>query len=134
MKCGMLPGWDVHGMRVPLTVLEVQNAQVVQARTPDVDGYSALQIGVGHMKPSRVKSSLRGQCAKAGVEPKRKLVEFRVAEENMLPLGACFFLPSSREEAWHPSHPTPADCASLLCLSCPCSFCFAVLSLGDIRE
>ncbi len=87
MKCGMLPGWDEHGRRMPLTVLQVEDATVVQVRTPETDGYSAVQVGVGAVKPSRAKASLRGHCSKAGVEPKRKLVEFRVSEENLLEPG-----------------------------------------------
>jgi large subunit ribosomal protein L3 len=65
-----------------------QNLQVVAQRTSDKDGYSAVQLGAGTAKVKRVSAPMRGHFAKASVEPKRKLVEFRVDPENLLDVGA----------------------------------------------
>ena len=75
------------GRQVPVTVLQLDNLQVVAQRTADKDGYVALQLGAGEAKAKRTTAALRGHFAKANVAPKRKIVEFRVAEENLVEVG-----------------------------------------------
>eukprot|EP00601_Ochromonadales_sp_CCMP2298_P034030 CAMPEP_0173355134 /NCGR_PEP_ID=MMETSP1144-20121109/17584_1 /TAXON_ID=483371 /ORGANISM="non described non described, Strain CCMP2298" /LENGTH=292 /DNA_ID=CAMNT_0014303785 /DNA_START=279 /DNA_END=1154 /DNA_ORIENTATION=+ len=87
MKVGMIPVWDTWGTRHATTVLQLDNCEVVQVKTEETDGYTALQLGVGVAKPSRVKRSTAGHVGKAGVEPKRKLGEFRVSADALLPAG-----------------------------------------------
>ena len=77
-----------EGTHVPVTVLKVDGCQVVSVRTQDKDGYTAVQLGVGVRKPKHTTKPMRGHFAKAGVEPKRKLVEFRVSEDALLDVGA----------------------------------------------
>jgi large subunit ribosomal protein L3 len=76
------------GRQIPVTVLQLDKLQVVAQRTSDKDGYSAVQLGAGTAKVKRVSAPMRGHFAKASVEPKRKLVEFRVDPENLLDVGA----------------------------------------------
>jgi large subunit ribosomal protein L3 len=73
---------------VPVTVLKVDNCQVVDIRTEAKNGYTAVQLGVGAKKASRVSKAMRGNYAKSKVEPKEKLAEFRVTPDNMLDIGA----------------------------------------------
>jgi large subunit ribosomal protein L3 len=87
MKVGMLPLWDSWGERHAVTVLQLDECQVVQAKTEETDGYTALQLGIGEAKPSRVKITAAGHFEKAGVKPKRKLAEFRVTPDSLLPVG-----------------------------------------------
>jgi len=87
-KMGMTRLFKDDGSHVPVTVLKVDNCQVVARRTADKDGYSALQIGIGTAKVKNVAKALRGHYAKANVEPKRKLVEFRVSEDSLVDVGA----------------------------------------------
>ena len=75
------------GRQVPVTVLQLDKLQVVAQRTPEEDGYSAVQLGAGTAKVKRVSAPMRGHFAKGLVEPKRKLVEFRVDPENLLNVG-----------------------------------------------
>jgi len=75
---------------VPVTVLKVDNCQVVAQRTQEKDGYTAIQLGVDAAKPKNVTKALRGHYAKASVEPKRKLAEFRVPAEGLVDVGAEF--------------------------------------------
>ena len=70
-----------------MTVLKVDNCEVVAARHPDKDGYSAVQVGVGKAKSKRVTKPMRGHFAKAKVAPKAKLAEFRVREDALLEPG-----------------------------------------------
>ena len=76
------------GTNIPVTVLKVDNCQVVARKTEDSDGYTALQLGVGSVKPNRTTKPMRGHFAKAGVEPKAKLAEFRVSEDALVDVGA----------------------------------------------
>lgn len=76
------------GRQIPVTVLKVENCQVVAIRDQDKDGYSALQLGVGAAKVKRVSKAQRGHFAKAKVEPKKKMAEFRIAPENSVEVGA----------------------------------------------
>ncbi|MDD3288383.1 MAG: 50S ribosomal protein L3 [Alphaproteobacteria bacterium] len=87
-KLGMTRLFDAAGKHVPVTVLKLDNCQVTAVRTKEKDGYSAVQIGVGKAKVKNVSKAMRGHFAKAKVEPKQKLVEFRVSEDAMLEIGA----------------------------------------------
>lgn len=87
-KLGMTRLFSEDGTHVPVTVLKVDNCQVVAQRTAEKDGYTALQLGVDAAKPKNVTKALRGHFAKANVEPKRKLVEFRIPADAMVDVGA----------------------------------------------
>lgn len=87
MKVGMLAIWDKWGTRYPATVLQLDDCQVVQCKTEETDGYTALQLGVGEAKKSRVNKPLAGHFKRAGTTPKRKLGEFRVTPDAILPVG-----------------------------------------------
>ncbi len=87
-KMGMTRVFTDSGDHVPVTVLQVDNCQVVAVRDEEKDGYSALQLGVGTAKVKRVSKAMRGHFAKANVEPKRKLVEFRVSADALVDVGA----------------------------------------------
>lgn len=87
-KLGMTRQFTEAGDHVPVTVLEVDNCQVVAVRTAEKDGYTAVQLGVGKAKVKNVGQPLRGHYAKAKVEPKAKLVEFRVTPDAVLEVGA----------------------------------------------
>jgi len=80
--------FTAEGNHVPVTVLKVDGVQVVAQRTQEKDGYTAVQLGIGTRKTSRVNRALKGHYAKANIEPKRKLVEFRVGADKMLDVGA----------------------------------------------
>ena len=86
-KVGMTRLFMEDGRQVPVTVLHVDNLQVVAQRTVEKDGYTAVQLGAGSPKIKRVSKAMRGHFAAASVEPKRKVVEFRVAPENLIPVG-----------------------------------------------
>jgi large subunit ribosomal protein L3 len=75
------------GSHVPVTVLKVEENEVVAARTADKDGYTAVQVGAGKAKPKNVTKPMRGHFAKAKVEPKRVLREFRVADDAVVEPG-----------------------------------------------
>jgi len=87
-KVGMTRLFMEDGRQVPVTVLLLDNLQVVAQRTVEKDGYTAVQLGAGVAKVKRVSKAMRGHFAAAAVEPKRKIAEFRVAPENMIPVGA----------------------------------------------
>jgi len=87
-KVGMTRLFTEEGSHVPVTVLKVDQCQVVAVRTAEKDGYTALQLGVGKAKVKNVGKPLRGHFAKAKVEPKRKLAEFRVPADKLLDVGA----------------------------------------------
>ena len=87
-KLGMTRVFTAEGQHVPVTVLQVDNCQVVAQRTEETDGYTALQLGVGQIKVKNVTQPMRGHFAKAKVEPKRKLVEFRVEPDGLVDVGA----------------------------------------------
>lgn len=86
-KLGMTRVFDDAGNHLPVTLLKVDGCQVVAQRTEERDGYTALQLGVGAAKPKRVGKAMRGHFAKAKVEPKQRLAEFRVSEDAMLDTG-----------------------------------------------
>ena len=87
-KLGMTRIFTADGSHVPVTVLELQNCQVVGQRTADRDGYVALQLGAGQAKVKNTTKAERGQFAVAKVEPKRHVAEFRVDEANLIEVGA----------------------------------------------
>jgi large subunit ribosomal protein L3 len=87
-KLGMTRIFAEDGTDVPVTVLGLQNCQVVGQRTQERDGYVALQLGAGKAKPNNINRAERGQFAAAKVEPKRKIAEFRVDAENLIEVGA----------------------------------------------
>ena len=87
-KLGMTRFFDEDGSDVPVTVLSLDGCQVVAQRTKDRDGYVALQLGAGAKKAKRTSKAMRGHFAKALVEPKRTLAEFRVSEDNLIDVGA----------------------------------------------
>lgn len=86
-KLGMTRLFLEDGKQVPVTVLQMENVQVVAQRTAERDGYSAVQLGAGSAKPKNVTEPMRGHFAKAKVEPKRKLAEFRVSPDNLIEVG-----------------------------------------------
>jgi large subunit ribosomal protein L3 len=87
-KLGMTRLFKEDGTHVPVTVLHIDDVQVVAARTEAKDGYNAVQVGWGRAKPKRVSKPNKGHFARAKVEPKKKLVEFRVAADALLEPGA----------------------------------------------
>ena len=87
-KLGMTRLFLEDGKQVPVTVLQLDALQVVAQRTVETDGYTAVQLGAGTAKVNRTTAAQRGHFAKANVAPKRKLVEFRVSEENLIEVGA----------------------------------------------
>ena len=86
-KLGMTRLFMEDGRQIPVTVLQMENVQVVAQRTNERDGYSAVQLGAGSAKAKRVSQAMRGHFAAAKVEPKRKLAEFRVSPENLIGVG-----------------------------------------------
>ena len=86
-KVGMTRLFMEDGKQIPVTVLQLDNLQVVAQRTAETDGYTAVQLGAGTAKAKRVSAPMRGHFAKASVAPKRKIAEFRVAPENLIAVG-----------------------------------------------
>lgn len=86
-KIGMTQVWDEENRLIPVTVLRVTGARVVQVKTPERDGYSALQVTIGSVKPQRVTKPQKGHFDRAGVEPGRKLVELRVDDVSSYSVG-----------------------------------------------
>jgi large subunit ribosomal protein L3 len=86
-KVGMTRLFLENGKQVPVTVLQLDNLQVVAQRTTDKDGYTAVQLGAGNAKAKRVSKPVRGYFAAAKVEPKRKIAEFRVSPDNLIEVG-----------------------------------------------
>lgn len=89
-KVGMMSFFRENGTQIPVTVLKINDCTVVDVRTQERDGYVALQLGAGKAKLKNVTKPLQGHFAKSKVEPKQKLVEFRVSEDCVVPVGACF--------------------------------------------
>jgi large subunit ribosomal protein L3 len=87
-KLGMARFFDEAGSHVPVTVLSLEGCTVVAQRTQDKDGYVALQLGAGAKKPKNTSKAMRGHFAKAEVEPRRTLAEFRVSEDMLIDVGA----------------------------------------------
>ena len=87
-KVGMTRVLTDGGEHVPVTVLKIDNCQVVAHRTVEKNGYTAVQLGTGKAKVKNVSRAERGHFAVAKVEPKRKLAEFRVPPDGLIPVGA----------------------------------------------
>jgi large subunit ribosomal protein L3 len=87
-KVGMTRVFTDAGEHVPVTVLRLDGCQVVAQRTPEKNGYTALQLGAGLAKVKNVTKAERGHFAVANVEPKREVVEFRVDADSLIPVGA----------------------------------------------
>jgi large subunit ribosomal protein L3 len=87
-KVGMTRLFQADGRHVPVTVLQLDELQVVGRREMDRDGYTAVQLGAGTAKAKNVAKPQRAAFGKAEVEPKAKVVEFRVAEDALLEVGA----------------------------------------------
>lgn len=86
-KVGMTRIFGSDGSHVPVTVLQVDDNEVVATRSADKDGYVAVQLGAGKAKPKNVTKPMRGHFAKSKVEPKRVLQEFRVSEDAVVAPG-----------------------------------------------
>ena len=87
-KIGMTRVFTEGGEHIPVTVLKLDNVQVVAHRTAEKNGYTALQLGAGLRKASHVSKAERENFARVKIEPKRKLVEFRVSPDNLIEVGA----------------------------------------------
>jgi len=87
-KVGMTRVFSDTGEHVPVTVLKVESCQVLAHRTAEKNGYVALQLGAGTRKVKNVSKAMRGNFAAAKVEPKMKLVEFRVPADGLIPVGS----------------------------------------------
>jgi large subunit ribosomal protein L3 len=86
-KLGMTQVWDANNRVVPVTVVKAGPCVVTQVRTPDNDGYSAVQIGYGGVDPRKVTKPLAGHFIKAGVTPRRHIVELRTTDASEYTLG-----------------------------------------------
>ena len=86
-KLGMTRIFEADGTHVPVTVLAVEGLKVVNVRTNDKNGYTAVQLGTGSVKAKNVSKPLKGYFTKANVEPKKKVAEFRVSEDCLLSVG-----------------------------------------------
>lgn len=97
IKAGMTQEWDHWGVRQPLTVLWIDDCQVVQVKSEGKEGYTALQLGSGSKRPKQLNGRERGHFNTAGVPLKRNVAEFRVSEDCILPVGtdlnAAHFVP-----------------------------------------
>ncbi|MBI3418836.1 MAG: 50S ribosomal protein L3 [Proteobacteria bacterium] len=87
-KIGMTRVFDAQGRHVQVTVLKMDGCQVVAVRDQQKNGYTAVQLGFGDVKVKNMTKAARGHFAKAKVEPKKNLVEFRVDEKSLLEVGA----------------------------------------------
>jgi large subunit ribosomal protein L3 len=87
-KIGMTRIYNDAGEHVPVTVLRMENCQVVAQRTQEKNGYTAVQLGVGLAKVKNTTKALRGHFAAASVEPKSKVAEFRVSPDNLIDVGS----------------------------------------------
>ena len=87
-KMGMTRIFTDSGEHIPVTILKVDSCKVVAKRTKEVDGYNSLQLGFGTAKVKKMSKALRGHFAKPKIEPKKKLVEFRVSDDALLDVGS----------------------------------------------
>jgi large subunit ribosomal protein L3 len=86
-KLGMTQLWDENNRVVPVTVIEAASNVVTQVRSAETDGYSAIQLGFGEVKPTKVTKPLTGHFEKAGVTPRRHVAEIRTADAGEYSLG-----------------------------------------------
>lgn len=89
-KVGMTRVFNENGEHVPVTVLKVDGCQVISHKTMDKDGYVALQLGSGVRREKNIKKPVLGLFKKAGVSAKKRIVEFHVTEDNLVPVGSEF--------------------------------------------
>jgi large subunit ribosomal protein L3 len=87
-KIGMSRIYDEQGVFVPVTILEVKDCVVLGHKTNEKDGYNALQLGLGKAKVKNVSKPMLGVFKKASVDPVRKIMEFRIDEENFVEIGS----------------------------------------------
>ena len=87
-KMGMMRLFTDAGQHIPVTVLRMDNVQVIAQRTEEKNGYTAVQLGAGAKKVKNTTKAERGHFAVASVEPKRKMAEFRVSPDNLIDVGA----------------------------------------------
>ena len=87
-KLGMSRVFTDAGVHVPVTVLKVDDCRVIAVRRTETEGYNAVQLGIGKAKAKNTPNAMRGHFAKAKVEPKKKLVEFRVSDDGLLDVGS----------------------------------------------
>ncbi|WP_109508416.1 50S ribosomal protein L3 [Nocardioides speluncae] len=86
-KLGMTQAWDADNRIVPLTVVEASTNVVTQVRQPETDGYNAIQVGYGEIEARKVNKPESGHFAKAGVTPRRHVVEIRTADAASYSVG-----------------------------------------------
>ena len=86
-KLGMTRIFNDDGNSIPVSVLKMDNCQVISKKTKETHGYDALQIGFGSKKPKNISKAERGHFAKNNVEPKEKIAEFRVSEDALIDVG-----------------------------------------------
>ncbi|MGM0928656.1 MAG: 50S ribosomal protein L3 [Actinomycetota bacterium] len=86
-KLGMTQVWDEDNRLIPVTVVKADSNVITQLRSADVDGYTAIQIGFGQIDPRKVTKPLAGHFEKAGVTPRRHVVELRTADADSYELG-----------------------------------------------
>jgi large subunit ribosomal protein L3 len=86
-KLGMTQVFDTSGRIVPVTVVQAGPCTVAQVKTPERDGYAAVQLAFGEVKPKRVNKPLKGHFAASGAEPRRHLVELRTADAGNYSAG-----------------------------------------------
>jgi len=87
-KIGMTRVFTDAGEHIPVTVLRLAQCQVLRHRGKDKNGYVALQLGAGERRAGNMSKADRGSFAKVNIEPKRKVAEFRVSEDSLIPVGA----------------------------------------------
>jgi large subunit ribosomal protein L3 len=110
-KLGMTQVWDADNRLVPVTVIKVGPNVVTQVRG-DADGYPAVQIGYGEIDPRKVNKPMKGHFERAGVTPRRHLVELRTADASDYALGQEITAPPSRPVSWSTSPARPRARAS----------------------
>ena len=86
-KIGMTRIFNDDGNSIPVSILKMDNCEVVSKKTKETHGYDALQIGFGSKKPKNISKAERGHFAKNNVEPKEKIAEFRVSEDALIDVG-----------------------------------------------
>ena len=86
-KVGMTQVWDENNRVVPVTMVKVAPCRIVQIKTPETDGYSALQVTFGHRDPAKLTQPKAGHFAKAGVDPGARLVELRLDDVSEYEVG-----------------------------------------------
>jgi len=113
-KVGMSRVFADNGEQIPVTLLRLENLQVVAVKTAEKDGYTAVQLGCGKAKVKNVTKPMRGYFGKVNIEPKKKLAEFRVSPEGTL---FAFGVDAHRVPEATASGRTPTWCPSRCCAS-----------------